>query len=143
MRTSSAPSSTRDSRHHDHADPPPVGRDTRLCMSLAARPGSFGSRFHDRLHALLGLDHVYQAFTTTDLAGAVGGIRPLGIRGCAGSTSLEEAVIPMLDGLDASGRDAAGHGRHRRRAVRTRLAGEQSASRPRCAWKRASHRANS
>lgn len=81
---------------------PPIGRDTRLCMSLAARPGNFGSRFHNRLYALLGLDYVYKAFTTTDLAGAVGGIRALGIRGCAVSMPFKEAVIPMLDGLDAS-----------------------------------------
>jgi shikimate dehydrogenase len=28
---------------------PPIGRDTRLYMSLSARPGNFGSRFHNRL----------------------------------------------------------------------------------------------
>jgi shikimate dehydrogenase len=81
---------------------PPIGRDTRLCMSLAARPGNFGSRFHNRLYELLGLDYVYKAFTTTDLAGAIGGIRALGIRGCAVSMPFKEDVIPMLDGLEAS-----------------------------------------
>jgi shikimate dehydrogenase len=81
---------------------PPIGRDTRLCMSLAARPGNFGSRFHNRLYALLGLDYVYKAFTTTDLAGAIGGIRALDIRGCAVSMPFKEAVIPLLDGLEAS-----------------------------------------
>ncbi len=81
---------------------PPIGPATRLCMSLAARPGTFGSRFHNRLYEHLGLDFVYKAFTTTDLAGAIGGVRALGIRGCAISMPFKEAVIPMLDGLEAS-----------------------------------------
>lgn len=79
-----------------------IGRDTHLCMSLAARPGTFGARFHNRLYELLGLDYVYKAFTTTDLAGAIGGIRALGIRGCAVSMPFKEAVIPLLDCLEAS-----------------------------------------
>lgn len=81
---------------------PEIGRETTLCMSLAARPGHFGSRFHNRLYTLMGLDYVYKAFTTTDLAGAVGGIRALGIRGCAVSMPFKEAVIPLLDALHAS-----------------------------------------
>lgn len=78
---------------------PPIGRDTRLCMSLAARPGNFGSRFHNRLYELTGLDYVYKAFSTRDLAAAVGGIRALGIRGSAISMPFKEAVIPLLDAL--------------------------------------------
>ncbi|WP_280137564.1 shikimate 5-dehydrogenase [Methylobacterium sp. Leaf125] len=81
-----------------------MGRDTTLCMSLSARPGHFGSRFHNRLYALLGLDYVYKAFATTDLPGAIAGIRALGIRGCAVSMPFKEAVIPLLDALDPSAR---------------------------------------
>ena len=81
-----------------------IGRDTRLCMSLAARPGTFGSRFHNRLYDELGLDYVYKAFTTTDLAAAIGGVRALSIRGCAISMPFKEDVIPLLDGLEASAR---------------------------------------
>ncbi len=81
---------------------PPIGRDTRLCMSLSARPGNFGSRFHNRLYELTGLDYVYKSFSTTDLAAAIGGIRALNIRGCAISMPFKEAVIPMLDGLAGS-----------------------------------------
>ncbi|AGW13414.1 putative shikimate 5-dehydrogenase [Megalodesulfovibrio gigas DSM 1382 = ATCC 19364] len=73
-------------------------------MSLAGRPGNFGSRFHNRLYALLGLDYVYKSFTTTDLPAAIGGVRALGIRGCAISMPFKEAVIPLLDGLEASAR---------------------------------------
>ena len=81
---------------------PPISRDTVLCMSLAARPGNFGTRFHNSLYDQLGLDYVYKAFTTADLAGAVAGIRALGIRGCAISMPFKEAVIPLLDGLEGS-----------------------------------------
>ena len=81
---------------------PLIGRDTRLCMSLSARPGNFGSRFHNRLYDLAGLDFVYKSFSTTDLEAAIGGIRALDIRGCAISMPFKEAVIPMLDGLAQS-----------------------------------------
>jgi len=76
-----------------------IGRDTTLCMSLAARPGTFGSRFHNRLYAALGLDFVYKAFTTRDLPAAIAGVRALGIRGCAISMPFKEDVIPLLDAL--------------------------------------------
>ncbi|GGR39181.1 shikimate 5-dehydrogenase [Deinococcus ruber] len=80
----------------------PISKDTRLCMSLAARPGNFGTRFHNFLYDELNLDYVYKAFTSTDLEGAVRGIRALDIRGCAVSMPFKEACIPMLDELDAS-----------------------------------------
>ena len=78
---------------------PPIGPATRLCMSLAARPGSFGSRFHNRLYERLGLDYLYKAFTTTDLPAAIGGVRALGIRGCAISMPFKEACIALIDEL--------------------------------------------
>lgn len=81
---------------------PLIGRDTLLCMSLSARPSNFGTRFHNRLYELTGLDYVYKAFSTTDLPAAIGGIRALGIRGCAVSMPFKEAVIPLLDGLKGS-----------------------------------------
>jgi shikimate dehydrogenase len=83
---------------------PPIGRDTKLCMSLSARPGNAGSRLHNRLYELLSLDYVYKSFSTTDLPAAIGGIRALGIRGCAISMPFKEAVIPLLDGLEQSAR---------------------------------------
>ncbi|WP_206362078.1 shikimate 5-dehydrogenase [Sphingomonas montana] len=83
---------------------PPIGRDTMMCMSLSARPGNFGSRFHNHLYDALGIDAVYKSFSTTDLAGAIGGIRALGIRGCAVSMPFKEAVIALLDDLAPSAR---------------------------------------
>jgi shikimate dehydrogenase len=81
-----------------------IGRDTTLCMSLSARPGTFGSRFHNHLYGALELDYVYKAFTTTDLPGAIGGIRALGVRGCAVSMPFKEAVIPLIDGMGPTAR---------------------------------------
>lgn len=83
-------------------DKPPIGPSTQLCMSLAGRPGKFGSRFHNRLYELTGLDYVYKAFTTRDLAAAIGGVRALGIRGCAISMPFKEEVIPLLDHIEGS-----------------------------------------
>ena len=81
---------------------PPIGRDTKLCMSLSARPGNAGSRLHNALYEALGLDYIYKAFSTQDLPSAIGGIRALGIRGCAISMPFKEAVIPLLDALEPS-----------------------------------------
>ena len=71
-------------------------------MSLAARPGNFGTRFHNFLYRELGLNFIYKAFTTRDICSAIGGIRALGIRGCAISMPFKEACIEYLDELDAS-----------------------------------------
>ncbi|HEX5656447.1 MAG TPA: shikimate 5-dehydrogenase [Polyangiales bacterium] len=79
-----------------------IGRETILCMSLAGRPGTFGSRFHNHLYAALGLDYVYKAFSTQDLPAAIAGIRALGVRGCAISMPFKEACIPLLDALAPS-----------------------------------------
>lgn len=79
-----------------------ISKDTRLCMSLAARPGNFGTRFHNHLYEALGLDYVYKAFTTTDLPAAIGGVRALGIRGCAVSMPFKEACLALVDELDPS-----------------------------------------
>lgn len=79
-----------------------LNKDTQVCISLAARPSNFGTRFHNFLYDALDLDYLYKAFTTTDLAAAIGGVRALGFRGCAISMPFKEAVIPMVDEMDPS-----------------------------------------
>ena len=79
-----------------------INKDTQLCMSLSARPGNFGTRFHNFLYRELGLNFIYKAFTTRDVGSAIGGVRALGIRGCAISMPFKEACIEYLDELDAS-----------------------------------------
>jgi shikimate dehydrogenase len=83
---------------------PAISKDTQLCISLAGRPSNLGTRFHNFLYDELGLDFVYKACTTTDLAGAIAGIRALGIRGCGVSMPFKEDCIPLLDALDPSAR---------------------------------------
>jgi shikimate dehydrogenase len=58
-----------------------LNKETPLCMSLAARPSHFGSGFHKFLYDALGLDYVFEPFTTMDLAATIGGVRALGVRG--------------------------------------------------------------
>ena len=83
---------------------PLLNRDTQLCISLAARPSNLGTRFHNYLYNELGLDFIYKAFTTTDIAAAIGGVRALGIRGCSVSMPFKEDVIALVDELDDSAR---------------------------------------
>jgi shikimate dehydrogenase len=79
-----------------------ITKDTVLCMSLSGRPSNIGTRFHNYLYAELGLDYIYKAFTTADLAGAIAGIRALGIRGCGISMPFKEACAEYVDQVDAS-----------------------------------------
>ncbi|MDM7884661.1 shikimate 5-dehydrogenase [Curtobacterium sp. RHCKG23] len=81
---------------------PILNKDMQVCISLAARPSNIGTRFHNFLYDELGLNFAYKAFTTTDLPGAVAGIRALGIRGCSVSMPFKEAVIPLVDVIEDS-----------------------------------------
>lgn len=79
-----------------------IDRDTQMCMSLAARPGNHGNRFHNFLYAELGLNFVYKSFNTTDLGATVAGVRSLGIRGVGVSMPYKEACMEFLDKIDES-----------------------------------------
>ena len=81
---------------------PALNKDTRLCISLAARPSNIGTRFHNYLYDLLGLDFIYKAFTTTDIAAAIGGVRALGIRGCSVSMPFKQDVVELVDEVEQS-----------------------------------------
>jgi shikimate dehydrogenase len=83
---------------------PPLNKDTTLCISLAARPSNIGTRFHNYLYDRLGIDFIYKAFTTTDIAAAIGGVRALGIRGCSVSMPFKEDVIALVDEVEPSAR---------------------------------------
>ncbi len=79
-----------------------ISKDTTLCISLSARPTNIGTRFHNHLYEVLGLDFVYKAFSTTDIAAAIGGVRALGIRGCAVSMPWKKDVIALVDEMTQS-----------------------------------------
>ncbi|MDV3129006.1 shikimate 5-dehydrogenase [Mycobacterium sp. 21AC1] len=83
---------------------PPLSKDTTLCISLAARPSNIGTRFHNYLYDRLGLDYLYKAFTTTDIAAAIGGVRALGIRGCSVSMPFKRDVMALVDEIEPSAR---------------------------------------
>jgi shikimate dehydrogenase len=83
---------------------PPLSKDTRLCISLAARPSNIGTRFHNHLYEQLGIDFIYKAFTTTDIVAAIAGVRALGIRGCSVSMPFKEDVIALVDDVEPSAR---------------------------------------
>ena len=54
---------------------PPLNRDTTLCISLSGRPSNHGIKFHNYLYEKHGLDYLYKAMTTTDIEGAIAGVR--------------------------------------------------------------------
>ena len=81
---------------------PTLDRDTKVCISLAGRPSNIGTQFHNYLYDELGLNFAYKAFTTADIAGAITGVRALGIRGCSVSMPFKAAVIPLVDIVEAS-----------------------------------------
>lgn len=83
---------------------PELNKDTRLCISLAARPSNIGTRFHNYLYEQLGLDFIYKACTTTDISAAIGGVRALGIRGCSVSMPFKRDVLALVDHVEESAR---------------------------------------
>lgn len=86
-----------------HNVPMPIlNKDMTLCISLSGRPSNLGTRFHNYLYDLLGLNYIYKAFSTDDIEGAIRGVRALGIRGCSVSMPFKEAVIPLVDDMEES-----------------------------------------
>lgn len=81
---------------------PILNKDMTLCISLSGRPSNIGTRFHNYLYEELGLNFIYKAFFTDDLAGAIAGVRALGIRGCSVSMPFKEDVMAMVDEIEAS-----------------------------------------
>ena len=77
---------------------PPLSKDTTLCISLAARPSNIGTRFHNYLYEQLGLDFVYKAFTTSDLAATIGGVRALAIQSV--NTIVNDAGVLSASNTD-------------------------------------------
>ena len=81
---------------------PALNKNTTVCISLSGRPSNHGIKFHNYLYEKYGLDYLYKAMTTTDIEGAIAGVRALGIRGCSVSMPFKQAVIPLMDEVDHS-----------------------------------------
>jgi len=65
---------------------PILNKDMSLCVSLSGRPSNTGTRLLNYPYDENGLNFIYKAFATDDIAGAVAGVRALGIRGCSVSS---------------------------------------------------------
>ena len=63
---------------------------------------SLSPMIHNGVFRRMGLNAAYLAFEVNDLAGALGGIRGLGIRGVSVTIPFKTRVIPLLDELDAT-----------------------------------------
>jgi shikimate dehydrogenase len=81
-------------------DTPPSDSRTTLCGSLSLHPVSLGAAMHLAGYQALGLNFTYVPFRVSDLAGAIAGMRALGIRGFGVSMPYKQAIIPLLDALD-------------------------------------------
>ena len=79
--------------------PAPLALDARLtlCGSLSLHTSSLGAAMHLAGYRALGLSFTYVPFKVTDLAGAILGMRALGIRGFGISMPYKQAVLPLLD----------------------------------------------
>jgi shikimate dehydrogenase len=82
-----------------------IDKDTIMCVSLAARPSHFGTRFHNFLYEAMDLNYVYKSFAVEDLNGAIQGIRAFKIRGSAVTMPFKEKVLDLLDEVSADARE--------------------------------------
>jgi shikimate dehydrogenase len=71
-----------------------------LCGSLSRLASPLGRSMHEAGYRALGLAFTYVPFEVQDLAGAIAGMRALGIRGFGVSQPYKQAVMPMLDALE-------------------------------------------
>ncbi len=81
-----------------------AGTNPVLCGSIAGRPGRFGVAMHTAAYRALGLNYVYVAFGTEDTAGAVAGMRSLGIRGLGVTMPHKVRIMAFLDEIDGTAR---------------------------------------
>jgi shikimate dehydrogenase len=80
--------------------PHPSATRLTLCGSLSLHPVSLGAAMHLAGYRALDLPFTYVPFKVVDLAGAIAGMRALGIRGFGVSMPYKQAIIPLLDALD-------------------------------------------
>jgi shikimate dehydrogenase len=79
-----------------------ISKDTQFCISIAEKPSNFGTTLHNLAYSALNLDFIYKAFATTDLVGAISGVRALGIRGCSISMPYKKMAIDIIDDIDVT-----------------------------------------
>lgn len=81
-----------------------VNKNTQICISIAEKPGNFGSQFHNLGYELLGLNYLYfpRQISASALPKTLESVRTLSIIGCSVSMPHKEKVMAYLDQLDDS-----------------------------------------
>jgi len=79
-----------------------ITKDTQLCISIAERPGNFGTVLMNAAFAKKKLDFVYKACKVKpgQLTEALAGVRALNIRGCGVSMPFKMEAVHLVDSLD-------------------------------------------
>ena len=80
--------------------PAPPDAHLTLCGSLSLHVSPLGAAMHNAGYRALGLPFTYVPFAVTDVAGAIVGMRALGVRGFGISMPYKQAVMPFVDTLD-------------------------------------------
>jgi shikimate dehydrogenase len=78
-----------------------------LCGSLSRLASPLGRSMHEAGYRALGLPFAYVPFEVADLAGALAGMRALGIRGFGVSQPFKQEVMPFLDEIEGVARRIA------------------------------------
>jgi shikimate dehydrogenase len=71
-----------------------------LCGSISRLAGPLGRSLHEAGYRALGLAFTYVPFEVADLAGAITGMRALGIRGLGVSQPYKQQVMGLLDSIE-------------------------------------------
>ncbi|MFC1690837.1 shikimate dehydrogenase family protein [Nanoarchaeota archaeon] len=77
-------------------------KETKICLSIAEKPGNFGAKFHNKGYKILGLNQVYipRKIESSQLKTVLEAVRVLNIRGCSVSMPHKIEVIKYLDSVD-------------------------------------------
>lgn len=79
-----------------------ITKDTKVCISIAERPGNFGTTVLNTAFQALNLDYIYKPFRVLpkNLEAAIQGIRAFGISGCGVSMPHKREVMKYLNKID-------------------------------------------
>jgi shikimate dehydrogenase len=79
-----------------------INKDTTVCISIALKPGNFGSTIHNAAYKALGLNFIYKPFgiEPVDLPSVVNAMKAFKIRGCGVSMPYKIDIMKYLDKID-------------------------------------------
>lgn len=77
-------------------------RETALYFSISARPGTFGTRFHNYLFREHKMNALYMSRAVQSIEKAIAGIREFDVKGCAVSMPFKVEALKYVDQMDVS-----------------------------------------